>query len=103
MIKRLWHGYTTVENADTYETLLQEKIFKGISNRIPGLLDFEILRRELDGEVEFLTILTFDSLDAVKIFAADDYETAVVPPSARGLLKRFDSHCQHYEVVPKRN
>ena len=103
MISRIWHGYTTFENADKYETLLQEVIFKGITDRISGLLSFEILRRELVDEVEFVTILWFDSLNAVKIFAGDDYETAVVPPRARELLKRFDSHCQHFNVVTKRD
>ncbi|MFW9832045.1 MAG: hypothetical protein ACFFD8_09755 [Candidatus Thorarchaeota archaeon] len=40
----------------------------------------------------------FDSIEAVQAFAGDDYETAVVPPKARALLSRYDTHAQHYEV-----
>jgi hypothetical protein len=40
----------------------------------------------------------FDSLDAVRAFAGEEYEVAVVPPKARALLSRFDERSQHYEV-----
>ena len=99
MIGRIWHGYTTFENADTYEALLKSEIFTGIRGRaIPGFEEIQLFRRELGGEVEFITIMWFDSLEAVKIFAGQDYETAVVPPRARAVLKRFDERSQHYEV-----
>jgi heme-degrading monooxygenase HmoA len=99
MIGRIWHGYTTTENADIYENLLKEEIFKGIRDRhIPGFREIQLFRRQLEGEVEFVTIMWFESLEAVREFAGADYETAVVPPKARSVLKRFDERSQHYEV-----
>lgn len=103
MIKRIWHGWTTSANADKYENLLKEEIFVGIQNRhIRGFKGIQLLRRELADEVEFITIMAFDSLDAVREFAGDDYEAAVVPPKAREILARFDERSQHYEVIVER-
>jgi hypothetical protein len=99
MIARIWHGWTSLKNADAYEALLRQEILVGIQNRkIGGLLGIELLRRRLDREVEFITIMSFDSIAAVRSFAGEDYEAAVVPPKARALLKRFDERSQHYEI-----
>lgn len=103
MIGRIWHGYTVPENADAYEELLREEIFTGIRDReIPGFREIQLFRRPLGDEVEFITIMWFDSLEAVRAFAGEDYETAVVPPKARAILKRFDERSQHYEVRERR-
>ncbi len=102
MISRIWHGYTTREKADEYEDLLKKEIFTAITNRkIKGYRGIELLRRNLGSEVEFITIMWFDSIDSVRDFAGDDYEQAVVPSAARELLKRFDERSQHYEVKHK--
>jgi heme-degrading monooxygenase HmoA len=99
MISRIWHGYTTHENADLYENLLKEEIFVGIQGRnIPGFREIQLFRRGLGQEVEFITVMWFDSLDAVRIFAGEDYELAVVPSKARAVLSHFDERSQHYEV-----
>jgi heme-degrading monooxygenase HmoA len=99
MISRVWHGWTTRANADAYEALLKEEIFVGIRNRqMPGYKGIQLFRRDVEGEVEFVTVMWFDSLDAVRVFAGSDYEVAVVPPKARALLARFDARSQHYEV-----
>jgi heme-degrading monooxygenase HmoA len=99
MISRIWHGWTTQSNADVYEGLLREEIFVGIKNRhINGFKSIQLLRRKVGEEVEFITIMEFDSLDAVREFAGEDYEAAVVPPKARAVLSRFDEKSQHYEV-----
>ncbi len=104
MISRIWHGWTTPVNADTYEALLKEEIFVGIQNRqIDGFRNIQLLRRELTDEVEFVTIMEFDSLDAVRAFAGEDYETAVVPEKAQAVLARFDARSQHYEVKVARH
>jgi len=98
MIVRQWHGWTAPAHADAYERLLREEIFRGIAARsIPGYRGIELLRRPFD-TVEFVTLMRFDSLDAVRVFAGDDYEAAVVPPRARELLLRFDALSAHYEV-----
>jgi heme-degrading monooxygenase HmoA len=98
VIARIWHGWTTPGNADAYETLLRQEILPPIS-RINGARGAYVLRDPLADEVEFVTITLWDSLDAVRAFAGDDYEVAVVPPSARQLLARFDERSRHYEVV----
>jgi len=104
MIARIWHGCTTPGNADKYEELLKEEVFVGIQNRrIPGFKGIQLLRRKLRQEVEFITIMQFDSLDAVREFAGDDYETAVVPEKARAVLSRFDEVSQHYEIRAERH
>jgi len=99
MISRIWHGWTTATNADAYEALLKSEIFIGIQNRqISGYRGIQLLRRNIGDEVEFMTIMWFDSIDAVRTFAGEDYEKAVVPSKARALLSRFDERSQHYEV-----
>ena len=99
MISRIWHGWTTPGNADAYEALLKEEIFVGIQSRqIRGFKGIQLLRREAGEEVEFVTIMSFASLDAVHEFAGEDYEVAVVPEKARAVLSRFDSRSLHYEI-----
>ena len=99
VIYRIWHGWTTHENADVYENLLNTEIFPGIAaQNIPGYLGIQLLRRELDDEVEFVTIMRFDSLESVKGFTGEDYEQCYVPESARLVLSRFDHRSQHFEV-----
>ncbi|MBN1536484.1 MAG: hypothetical protein JW908_07115 [Anaerolineales bacterium] len=99
MISRIWHGWTKPENADAYEALLKSEIFVGIKERnIDGYRGIQLFRRNIEKEVEFITVMWFDSLDAVRDFAGEDYEAAVVPPKARQLLSRFDERSQHYEV-----
>jgi heme-degrading monooxygenase HmoA len=103
MISRIWHGWTTPENADTYENLLKEEIFPGIQDRgMSGYRSIQLFRRDVGDEVEFVTVMWFDDLDAVREFAGEDYEVAVVPPKARQVLARFDERSQHYEVRAER-
>lgn len=100
MITRIWRGWTTLQNAPVYQDLLLTEIFPGIEARnVAGYRGISLVRRELDNEVEFMTIMWFDSLDAVKRFAGDRYETAVVPPKARAVLSRFDMYSAHYDTV----
>jgi heme-degrading monooxygenase HmoA len=100
MIGRIWHGWTSRENAAAYEELLKSEILPGIaSRRIRGLAGAHLLKRDVPEGVEFVTILWFDSLDAVREFAGENYEAAVVPEKARRLLTRFDARSAHYETV----
>ena len=101
MIARIWHGWTTRENAQKYETLLREEVLLEIAKRaIPGYRGAEIFIREAENnEMEFITLLRFETLDAVKIFAGKDYETPVIPPECRKLLKRYSEKSRHYRIV----
>ena len=99
MIARIWHGYTKPEYASVYEIMLREEIFTGIRNRnLTGFIDIQLLKRKLENEVEFVTIMRFESISAVKEFAGNDYEKAVVYEDAIPLLLRYDERSQHYEI-----
>ena len=103
MIGRVWHGWTTPQNADTYESLLRSEIFPGIfAKNVPGFQRIELFRRDTGPEVEFMTVMWFTSLDAVKAFAGADHETAYVPASARAVLSRFDARARHYDIREQR-
>lgn len=102
MIGRVWRGWTDRHNAAAYEQLLRSEILPGIAGRgIPGYQGIHLLRRDLEDGVEFMTIMWFDSLDAVRAFAGMDYEAAVVPSKARQLLSNFDYRSAHYEVIER--
>jgi len=103
-IKRIWHGWTTTENAGTYQELLHREIFPGIESKgISGYRCVELFRRDLDDEVEFMTIMTFDSLKDVIKFQGKDYEKCYVPESAQKVLKRWDKKSSHFEAIEKRS
>ncbi|HEV7252459.1 MAG TPA: antibiotic biosynthesis monooxygenase [Mesorhizobium sp.] len=104
MIKRIWHGYTEPERADEYEALLRSEVIRGIEGKgIPGFRGIDVLRRPLGEEVEFITIMEFETLDNVKAFVGEDYEQVYVPAEARRVLKRFDQRSQHYELRDSRH
>lgn len=100
MIARVWHGWTTTDNAGRYEDLLRTTVFPGIAARsLEGYRGITLLCRHAASEEEFVTIMWFDTLDAVSRFAGEDYEAAYVPSEARALLARWDERSRHYEVV----
>jgi heme-degrading monooxygenase HmoA len=98
VIARIWHGWTSPENAHAYEDFLRTTMFPSI-HRVPGYLGADLLRGDGSDEIAFVTIARFESLAAVKEFAGDDYERAVVEPEAQRLLSRYDERSAHYEVV----
>ena len=102
MITRIWHGWTSPDNADKYEQLLRSEVLPGI-HRVAGYRGAHLLRRNAANEVEFVTLTYFDNLDAVRAFAGEDYEVAVVPPEARKLLAHFDQRSAHYETILKQD
>jgi hypothetical protein len=102
-ICRQWRGWTTRENADAYERTVRGEVIPGIeARRIPGFRHIDLMRRDLGDEVEFQTLMWFDSLDAIKAFMGEDYAVSHVPPPAQAALKRFDSHATHFEVLDRR-
>lgn len=99
MIARVWHGYTKPEHADFYEAMLKPELLPGIS-KAKGYKGSYLLRRNLGAEVEFITILLWDSVEALRAAAGhDDYETAIIPEERRKYLVRFDTKASHYEVA----
>jgi antibiotic biosynthesis monooxygenase (ABM) superfamily enzyme len=97
MITRLWRGWTLPENADAYERFLLSELFPSMRD-IPGFLNADVLRRDDGEEVAFVTLTRFESLEAIRGFAGEDYEMAVIEPTARALLSRHDGRAQHYRT-----
>lgn len=103
MICRLWRGWTTPENADAYERIVRGEVIPGIEARgIPGFRHIDLMKREVADEVEFQTLMWFDSLAAIKAFMGEDYDISHVPDAARAVLKRFDARAAHYQVIDRR-
>lgn len=99
MVARIWRGYTSFENADAYEKFLKTEFMPAVEKKnIAGYKKFQLLRKDEDAEVSFITIMWFESLEQIKAFAGDDYEKAVVHPKAQALLKKYDSHSRHFEL-----
>jgi heme-degrading monooxygenase HmoA len=98
MISRIWHGWTRRADADTYEEMLKARILPGI-HRVKGFLGATVLRRDVEAETEFITITRFEDMAAVRDFAGEDYETAVIDPQADALLTHYDKKSVHYTTV----
>ena len=98
MVARVWHGYcSTQAHADAYEAMLKPELLPGVSKK-KGYRGSHLLRRQSGAEIEFVTILFFDSLDDIKAIAGGDYETAVIPEERRQHLSRFDARASHFDV-----
>ncbi len=103
MICRLWRGWTAPENADEYERIVRREVIPEIeARRIPGFRHVDLMRRDLGGEIEFQTLMWFDSLDAIKGFMGEDYSVSHVPLEARAVLNSFDDRAAHFEVLDRR-
>jgi len=99
MVARVWHGYApTQAHADAYEAMLKPELLPGISTK-RGYRGSHLLRRDVGDEIEFITILYFDSLDDIKAITGPDYETAVVPQERKQHLSRYEAKAVHYEIA----
>lgn len=98
MIARVWHGFTKPEHADAYEAMLKPELLPGLS-RVKGYLGSYLLRRNVGNEVEFITVIHWESIDSIRAVAGADYETAVIPPERRQYLSHYDAKAAHYEIV----
>jgi antibiotic biosynthesis monooxygenase (ABM) superfamily enzyme len=100
MIARIWHGWTRPQDARVYEEMLRDEIFPRIAQRnIPGYHGAELFIREDGDEVEFVTLLRFDSMEGVKEFAGENQSKPVIYPKAEAILARMDEGSQHYRVA----
>jgi heme-degrading monooxygenase HmoA len=98
MIARIWRGSVRAPDADSYAAYIGET---GLSEyeRTPGNRGAWLLRRDVGELTEFVTFTFWDSLDAVKAFAGEDYETAVYYPEDDRFLVDREPTCAHYEVT----
>lgn len=97
MITRLWRGWTARDDADAYERFLMDDLFPSM-RRIPGFAGATLLRRLEGDEVGFVTLTRFESLDAIRAFAGEDFERPVLEPQALALLSRHDERAVHYDT-----
>ena len=98
MITRMWRGWTAGEDADAYEAFLLDELFPAM-RQIDGFRGADVLRRVDGAEVAFVTLTRFDSLEAIRAFAGEDFETPVLEPQALALLSRYDERAVHYETA----
>ena len=98
MIARTWHGQTDEEHADEYIAHLKRSVVPELE-AIDGYRGIHVLRRKTDDGVDFGVLTFWDSMDAIRNFAGEAIETAVVAPDARAVLLRFDAQVRHHEVV----
>ena len=101
---RIWRGWTNLDNADAYQEIVWRTVIPEMieARAIPGFQHIDLMRRDLADEVEFATIMWFDSIEAIRAFVGEDYEVSHVPPAARAVLKRFDERAAHYQVLDRR-
>ena len=100
---RLWRGWTTPENAAAYERIVRGEVIPGIeARRIPGFRHIDLMKRDLGGEIEFQTLMWFDSVDAIRAFMGEDYDVSHVPAAAQAVLSRFDERAAHFELLDRR-
>jgi heme-degrading monooxygenase HmoA len=97
MISRHWTCVTDPDAGDAYEDYLRTRTFPGLAE-FPGFLSATILRRERDEGSAFRIVTEWASMEAIRAFAGDDVENAVVPEAAQVLMIRFDKRVMHYEV-----
>src|SRR5262245_9637893 len=103
MICRVWRGWATKDNAEAYEGIVRGEVIPGSEARcVPAFRAIDLMRRERDHDVEFMTLMWFDDLASVKGFMGEDYEQAHVPQRARAVLSDFDTRSAHYEVLDRR-
>lgn len=98
MIARIWHGSTKPEHADAYEAMLKPELLPGVG-QAKGYKGSYLLRKNESHEVDFITIMLWDSIDSIRDFAGPDYENSVIPEERRKYLCRHDDKAAHYEVA----
>jgi heme-degrading monooxygenase HmoA len=101
MIARVWRGWTKLQDAAGYEGHLKPELLPGLSKEA-GFRGSYLLRRAVGEEVEFMTIILWDSIGAVRAVAGEDYERAVIPEERKKYLRRFEERAAHFEVVAER-
>ena len=98
MIVRQWRGWADYAAADQYEQHFREQVLPRLRT-IDGFVRAQLLRRDNYGVIEFVALTTFESVDAIRAFAGEQFSRAVVAPEAQGLLARYDERCVHFELA----
>src|SRR5688572_24566475 len=97
MIARMWHGVTEAAKADDYLEYLMKTGIPGYRST-KGNLEAYVLRRIENDKAHFWTLSFWESLEAIKTFAGEDYERARYYPEDKEFLLEFEPTVQHFEL-----
>ncbi len=98
MIARIWRGQATPDKAAAYQEHFNQQVLPALG-ALAGHRGAWLLRRDVEGRVEFLAVTMWDSIGSIRAFTGEDVQSAVVEPEARAVLASFDSFARHFEVV----
>ena len=97
MVERHWKGIARKERADEYIDHLKNDTFRKLKE-IHGLVSASVLKRDLPDGVEFLVVTKWETIDAIKQFAGEKIDTAVVPEPVQHIMLKYDDKVSHYEL-----
>jgi heme-degrading monooxygenase HmoA len=97
-IGRMWRGWANSDQAAGYEAVFRDVVLPELRD-VAGCRGAYLLRRDDADGAEFVTLTLFDSLDAVRAFAGEQYETAVISDEARAVLRDFETTARHFTIV----
>jgi heme-degrading monooxygenase HmoA len=98
MIIREWRGRASPLRAEAYPKHFREKVMPELRH-LPGFMSADLGQRQLNGKLEFLVLTRWQSMDAIRAFAGEDVENAVVEPGAVAALIEYDTSVRHYEII----
>jgi heme-degrading monooxygenase HmoA len=98
MIARIWQGWAPKATADDYQRHYESEVITHLQE-VDGFRSARLLRKDDGQEVMFTSITFFTGIDAVRGFAGEDYEQAVVEDTARRALSRWDERVSYHDVV----
>jgi heme-degrading monooxygenase HmoA len=102
MIARIWHGQTTSAKADAYVTEYFPQTGLADYQATEGNLGVVVLRKDRNGEADFLMLTLWESEDAIRKFAGDDMDQARYYPQDRNYFDVMEPNVAHYEVLIQR-
>jgi heme-degrading monooxygenase HmoA len=98
MITRLWRASAERDRRDAYPEHFRRHVVPEL-RAVAGFLGADLLSRDTADTVEFTVLTRWESMDAIRRFAGEDPERAVVDPEAAAVLRRFDRRVTHDEIV----
>lgn len=98
MIARIWRGFTKPEDAAAYESMLKPELLPGLA-AAKGYMGSFLGKRSNGSEMEFITIMFWESLEAIQAITGPEFEKAVVPPERQRYLIRYETESAHYDIT----
>jgi heme-degrading monooxygenase HmoA len=98
MIVRVWRGWAAQAKSGDYPAHFRRAVLPEL-RATEGFLGATLMREDRAGEIEFVVMTRWASLDAIRAFAGETLDRAVVEPGAVAALERFDETVRHYDVI----